>query len=160
MQSWQLISMLLVGGVFAASFAMRSKLRATAAQLHDGVMPALRAEVVAGRSADESDPICVIATQRSMLSAKVYYVAVTNRRVVIKLAGGETRSFERSAVQMSIARKRFADVGNMQTTYTEGWELIVVLPGNDKNAWRVYAEAYGIPEHGTQVQALVANLAS
>ncbi len=159
MQSWQLISMFLVGSIFAVSFAMRKNLHAKAAQLYDGVMPALRAEVVAGRRPDESDPICMVATQRSMVSAKVYYVAVTNLRVVIKLAGGETRSFERGAVQMSIAKKTFTDVGNMQTTYTEGWELRLVLPGNEKHAWRVYAEAYGIADHAAQVQALVASLA-
>lgn len=159
MQSWQLISMVLFGGVVAATFAMRKTMRGKAALLYDGVMPALRAEVVANRSPDESDPICVVATQRSMLSAKIYYVAITNRRVVLKLAGGETRSFDRGAVRIAIAKKTFTDIGNMQTTYSEGWELRVELPG-EKHAWRVYAEAYGIADHAAQVQALVANLAA
>lgn len=159
MQSWQLISVVMVVGVFAASFVMRSKLRGKAAEMYEGAMTALRSEVASGRRADEADPIYFVAIERKMLSSKLYYVALTNRRLTLKLAGGETRVFERPAVELAIRAKTFADVGNMQTTYSRGWELRVTLPdGGGRHKWRVYDHAEGIADHGAHVQALVATL--
>lgn len=158
MQSWQLISMVLVVGVFAASFAMRKKLAGKAAAMYGGAMTELGAELASGRRPDEGAPICVVAIQRKMLSSKLYYVGLTNRRLVLKLAGGATRTFEREVVQLAIKPKTFADVGNMQTTYSQGWELRIVLPDGEKHVWRVYDQAEGLAEHPAHVQALVASL--
>jgi hypothetical protein len=159
MQSWQLISLVLVVGVFAVSFVMRGKLRGKAAEMYGGAMTALRGEVASGKRPDEGEPICFVAIQRKMLSSKIYYVGLTNRRLVLKLAGGETRAFDRHTVELSIKAKTFADVGNMQTTYSKGWELSVTLPDNGgRHKWRVYDHAEGIADHGAHVEALVATL--
>ncbi len=153
MQSWQLIPILLVAGAFAA-FSMR-KQRGKIAQVHGDAVTALRSELAAGKRPDEGEPICVTATQRKLLSAKLYYLGLTNRRLVLTLAGGGSRSFDRAAVQLAIKPKTFADIGNMQTTYSQGWELRVALPDGEKHTWRVYA---GTPEHAAQVHALAAAL--
>ena len=84
MQSWQVLPLILVVGVFAVSFAMRGKLRQKAAAMYGGAMDAFRAEVGAGRAPDEGDPIFLVATHRKLLSATIYYVAVTNRRFALR----------------------------------------------------------------------------
>jgi len=158
MQSWQVLPVILVVGVFAVSFAMRGKLRQKAAAMYSGAMDAFRAEVGAGRAADEVDPIFLVATHRKLLSATIYYVGVTNRRFALKPAGGATQVFDRRTVQLAIKQKTFTDVGNMQTTISHGWELAVVLPDGTRQAWRVYDHAEGIADHGAHVRALVAAL--
>jgi hypothetical protein len=158
MQSWQVLPVILVIGVFAVSFAMRGKLRAKAAAMYSGAMDAFRAEVGAGRQPDEAEPIYLVATHRKMLSATIYYVAVTNRRFAMKPAGSPTQLFDRRAVQLAIKQKTFTDVGNMQTTISHGWELAVTVPDGTRQAWRVYDHADGIADHGAQVRALVAVL--
>jgi hypothetical protein len=160
MQSWQLISFGLVAVVFIYAFKMRGKLGAKAAEMHSGAMEALRTELATGREPDEGDPICFQAVERKMLSAKIFYVALTKRRLVIKLGGGATRSFDRQAVQMAMRAKTFADVGNMQTTYSRGWELKLALPDGTKHTWRVYDQADGLSDHSSHVQALVHTLSA
>ncbi len=160
MQSWQWISFGLVPVVFVYAFTMRRKLRGTAAELYSGAMESLRAEVAAGRQADEGEPICFQAIERKMLSARIWFAALTNRRLVVKVAGDAPRSFERRSVTMSIRAKTFADVGNMQTTYSRGWELTLALPDNTKHTWRIYSEATGIGDHPVHVEALVEALAA
>ncbi|HEU0035651.1 MAG TPA: hypothetical protein VFQ53_33800 [Kofleriaceae bacterium] len=160
MQSWQVLSFGLVIAVFVVSFVMRGKLRGKAAEMYGNAMTSLRADVANGRRPDEGEPICIVAIERKMLSSKLYYVAITNRRVIVKLAGGDTRSFDRSQVQLAIRAKTFADVGNMQTTYSRGWELAVALPDRTSYKWRVYDQAEGLPEHAQHVQALVGQLAA
>jgi len=154
MQSWQVMSLVLVIGVFGVSFALRKKLGAKAAAFYGGGMTAFRERVA------EPSAICLVATERKMLSSKLFYVAVTSRRLVLEQAGGDTRSFDRGSVQLAIKQKTFADVGNMQTTYSSGWELKVGLPDGERHTCRVYEHAEGIPDHPAQVQALVRALAA
>ncbi len=158
MQSAQLFPFVIVIGIVAISLVMRSRMRASAAAIYGGAMDALRAELASGQRADEGAPIIVVATDRKLLSARIYYVAVTNRRVVLKQAGGDTRAFERAAVELAIRAKTFTDVGNMQTTISRGWELRIGLPDGTRGAWRVYDHAEGLPDHAAHVQALVASL--
>ncbi|MBX3156704.1 MAG: hypothetical protein KF773_11930 [Deltaproteobacteria bacterium] len=63
-------------------------------------------------------------------------------------------------MKLSCRAKRFADAGNMQTTYTSGYELAWTLPGGERRTCRVYDHAEGIADHGTHVQALVHQLAA
>ena len=156
MQSWQVFPVVLVIAVFAYAFTMRKKLGAKAAQVYGDAMAAFRTEV--GRRPDERDPIFIMATERKMLSAKLFHIAVSDRRFVVKLAGNETRSFDRGSIRATIRKKRFADVGNMQTTYSTGWELAFALPDGTKHTCRVYDAADGIPDHPAHVQALAAML--
>ena len=154
MQSWTVLSFVLVIGVFGVSFALRKKLGAKAAAFYGGGMTAFRERVA------EPGAICLVATERKMLSSKLFYVAVTPRRLVLEQAGGDTRSFDRAGVQLAIKKKTFADVGNMQTTYSSGWELKLQLPDGERHTCRVYEQADGIPDHPAQVQALVHTLAA
>jgi len=154
MQLWQVIPFVLVIGVFGVSFAMRKKLGAKAAAFYGGGMTAFRERVA------EPGAICFVATERKMLSAKLFYVALTPRRVVLEQAGGDTRNFDRGSVELAIKKKTFADAGNMQTTYSSGWELKIKLPDGERHTCRIYAEAHGIPDHPAQVQALVTALAA
>jgi len=154
MQSWTVLSFVLVIGVFGVSFALRKKLGAKAAAFYGGGMTAFRERV------GEPGAICLVATERKMLSSKLFYVAVTPRRLVLEQAGGDTRSFDRAGVQLAIKKKTFADVGNMQTTYSSGWELKLQLPDGERHTCRVYEQADGIPDHPAQVQALVSTLAA
>lgn len=154
MQLWQVLPFVLVIGVFGVAFAMRKKLGAKAAAFYGGGMTAFRERVA------EPGAICLVATERKMLSSKLFYVAVTPRRLVIEQAGGDTRSFDRGSVQLAIKKKTFADVGNMQTTYSSGWELKIQLPDGARHTCRVYEQADGIPDHQAQVQALVRAIAA
>jgi hypothetical protein len=158
MQSWQLLSFGLVAAVVVVGFSMSKRLRGRAAEAFGGALQTFQTEVAADARPGESAPLLVMATERKMLSAKLFWVAITNRRVVWKLAGGDTRSFDRQSVQLAIKKKTFADVGNMQTTYSSGWELKVVLPDGGKHTCRVYEHAEGIPDHPAHVHALVAQL--
>jgi len=143
-------------GAFAYAFTMRKKMGVKAAQVYGDAMAAFRTEV--GRRPDERDPLFIMATERKMFSAKLFHIAVSDRRFVVKLAGGETRSFDRNNVTATIRKKTFADIGNMQTTYSSGWELAFALPDGTKHTCRVYEAADGIPDHPAHVQALAASL--
>ena len=155
MQSWQLFPILIVAAVFGYTFFMRGKLRGKAQELYGNAMTVLRQAVAAGAAPGEANPICVIATVRKMLSARIFYIGLTDRRIVLHEPGKETRTFERRAVQLSIAEKTFSDTGNMTTTITRGWELKLALPDGTRHACRIYAEAHGIPDHPSHVQALI-----
>lgn len=148
-QSWQLFPLLLVGGAFVYTFTMRGKLAARSQAMYGGAMDKLRATLAAGQRPDEAVPICFIATERKMMSANIFYLGLTSRRLVVQLASEDGRTFDRAAVRMSIRAKTFTDVGNMQTTYSQGWELELELPdGAGRHTLRVYEDAIGIPEHG------------
>lgn len=153
MQSWQLFPIVIVIGVFAYTFATRGRMRAKAQELYGGAMTKLR-EALAG----DANPICVIATERKLLSARIYYVGITGRRVVVLEPGKEHRTFDRSSVQLSICEKTFTDAGNMSTTISQGWELVMVLPDGARHVCRVYAHVNGVPDHPGHVQALVCSL--
>ena len=155
---YQLLPIVLVIGVVAISFIMRGKLRGKASEMYANALTSLQADVANGRRPDEQQPIIFTAVERKMLSAKLFYCALSNRRMIVKQAGGDTNTFDRSAVQLSIRAKTFADVGNMQTTYSSGWELTVGLPDRSTQKWRVYEQAEGIPEHAASVRALVTTL--
>jgi hypothetical protein len=105
--------------------------------------------------AGDANPICVIATERKMLSARIFYVGLSDRRFVMLEPGQGSRSFERGAVQLSICEKTFSDAGNMTTTISRGWELKIALPDGTRHTCRVYAHADGIPDHQGHVQTLV-----
>jgi len=156
MQSWQLFPIVIVATVFGYTFLMRGKLRGKAQALYGNAMTELRQAVANGATPSEAHPICVIATERKMLSARIFYVGLTDRRIVIHEPGKDTRTFDRRAVQLSIAEKTFSDTGNMTTTISRGWELKLALPDGTKHACRVYAHAEGIPDHPASVQALIA----
>ena len=154
MQSWQLFPIVIVAAIFIYTFKMRGRMRGQAAALYGNAMQTLRASLADGASPGEAQPICVIATERKMLSARIFYVGLTDRRLVLFEPGKENRTFDRRAVQLSIAEKTFTDAGNMQTTVSRGWELKVALPDGTRHACRVYAHAEGIPEHAQHVHAL------
>jgi len=158
MQSWQLFPIVIVAAVFGYTFFMRGKLRGRAQELYGNAMSTLHQALATGAAAGETNPICVVATERKMLSARMFYVGLTDRRLVLHEPGKATRTFERRAVQLSIREKTFSDVGNMTTTVSRGWELKLALPDGTRHACRVYAEAYGIPDHAAHVQALVVAL--
>ena len=157
---YQVLPIILVLGVVAISFVMRGKVRGKTTEMYANALSSLQADVANGRRPDEQQPIIFTAVERKMLSAKLYYVALSNRRMIIKRAGGDTQTFDRSAVQLSIRAKTFADVGNMQTTYSSGWELKLQLPDGERHTCRVYEQADGIPDHPAHVQALVSALAA
>jgi hypothetical protein len=121
-------------------------------------MTTLRQAVATGATPGELPPICVVATERKMISARIFYVGLTDRRLVLHEPGKETRTFERRAVQLSICEKTFSDVGNMTTTVSRGYELKLVLPDGTRHACRVYAQMHGIPDHPENVTALIAAL--
>jgi len=155
---YQVLPIILVLGVVAISFVMRGKVRGKTTEMYADALSSLQADVANGRRPDEQQPIIFTAVERKMLSAKLYYVALSNRRMIIKRAGGDTQTFDRSAVQLSIRAKTFADVGNMQTTYSSGWELSVALPDHTNHKWRVYEQAEGIPDHAASVRSLITTL--
>jgi hypothetical protein len=154
MQSWQLFPIVLVAAIFIYSFKMRGRLGAKAAALYGNAMQTLHQTLASGATPGEAQPICVIATERKMLSGRIFYVGLTDRRLVFFEPGKENRTFDRRAVQLSIAEKTFTDAGNMQTTVSRGWELKVALPDGTRHSCRVYAHAEGIPDHAQHVQAL------
>lgn len=160
MQSWQLISIVFVAGIFGLTFFLKGRMKGQAGSFFSGSMSAFRTDVAQHRQPGESDPIAIVATERKMMSAKLYYVAITDRSFLVQLAGTPTRRFDRAAVKLSCKAKTFADVGNMQTTYTSGYELVWTLPDGEKHATRVYDHAEGIADHGMHVQALVHHLAA
>jgi hypothetical protein len=158
MQSFTIIPIIFVAAVFAVTFAIRGKMRGVAAAMYSGAMDAMRGEVAAAQRPGEAAPILIIATERKMFSAKMFFVGLTDRRVIVKQAGGDIRTFERASVQLAIRARTFTDSGNMTTTISRGWELRIALPDGSRGAWRVYDHAEGIPDHPAHVQALVATL--
>jgi hypothetical protein len=155
MQSWQLFPLVIVAAVFGFVLYSRKGMGAAAQQLYGNAMQSLRAAVAQGATPGEAHPICVVATERKMLSARQFYVGLTDRRLVLQEHGKPTRTFDRRAVQLSICEKTFTDSGNMTTTVSRGWELRMSLP-DGKHTCRVYA---GEGEHAQHVQMLVANVA-
>ncbi len=153
MQSWQIVMFVVVAGVFAASFVMRGKLAGKAAKTFGGGLQAFRGRL--GLVSDEGAPICVVGTERKLMSGTVYWVALTTRRLFLEPMGGPLRNFDRASVRLEIARKTFSDTGNMATRVSTGWELQVELPGGERHALRVYEQAAGIPEHPALVEAMV-----
>jgi hypothetical protein len=160
MMSWQLVSLAFVIGVFALTSVLRKRMRAKQSSFFDGSMSAFRTDVANARQHGESEPIAVVATERKMLSAKLFYVAITDRSFFVQLGGTPTRRFDRAAVAVTCRAKTFTDVGNMTTTYTSGYELTWTLSDGERHTCRVYAEAHGIADHGAHVQALVHQLAA
>ncbi|MDQ3337782.1 MAG: hypothetical protein M4D80_21690 [Myxococcota bacterium] len=159
MQSWQLLPIVIVAAVFGYTFLMRGKLRGKAQELYGNAMSTLQQTLANGATPGEANPICVIATERKMLSARIFYVGLTDRRLVLHEPGkGDPRTFDRRTVQLSICEKTFSDVGNMTTTVSRGYELKLVLPDGTRHACRVYAQMDGIPDHVAHVQALIAAL--
>lgn len=158
MQSWQLFPIVIVVGVVLYTLTMRKKLEARAGDLYRGGFDAVIASLGAARRPDESAPICVVGTERKMISAKIFFIGLTNHRLALQLAGAPVQLIDRTAVKLSMRTKTFADVGNMQTTYTSGWELVIEHAGG-KHVLRVYEQASsGLPEHPAQVRALAAAL--
>ena len=155
MQSWQLFPIVIVVAVFGYTVFMKKKLGGRAAELYGNALTTLRQAVATGASPGEAQPICVIATERKLLSARIFYVGLTDRRLVLHEPGKDTRTFDRRTVQLSIKEKTWSDSGNMTTTISRGWELVIALPDGTKHACRVYAEAHGIPDHLANVQALL-----
>jgi hypothetical protein len=143
----------IVIGVFAYTFFMRGRMRVKAQEMYGGAMTKLREALVG-----DANPICIIATERKMLSARIFYVGISGRRLVLLEPGKETRTFERGAVQLSVCEKTWSDSGNMTTTISRGWELRLVLPDGSRHTCRVYGHADGIPDHQSHVQALVCAL--
>ncbi len=159
MQTWQLFPILILIPVILFVIKSRGTMRAAAQDMYGTAMANLRAAVAAGAAPGEANPICVVGTERKMFSARMFFVGLTDRRLVLQEHAQPTRTFERRAVQLAIAEKTFTDTGNMTTTISRGWELRLVLPDGTRHACRVYAQMDGIPDHPQHVQALVAALA-
>lgn len=158
MQSWQLFPIVIVIGIVLYTLTMRKKLTARAGELYGGGFTAVTTSLATGQRSDESAPICVIGTERKMISANIYFIGVTNHRLALQLAGAPVQMLDRASVKLSMRPKTFADVGNMQTTYSTGWEL-VIEHATGKLALRVFEQASaGLPEHPAHVRALAATL--
>jgi hypothetical protein len=138
MQSWQIFPIILLVGIGVYVLFMRGKRGAGAKQMYANGMAAISAAVAAQRRAGESDPACVMAVTRTTFKAKIFFLALTNHRLFVAESGGPARAFERSNLSLSVARKTWADVGNMQTTYSDGWEARATLPGGENHVWRIY----------------------
>ena len=156
MQSWQLVPILILAGVGAYVFLTRGKMRQAATQMYTEAMAGLRAQCAAERRAGESEPALVIALTRSFFKAKVFYVALTDQRLFLQEPPGAVRTFPRDAtLKLAIKKKQFADVGNMQTTYSSGWEARVTLPGGEEHVWRLYDEWTGYADQARNLDAFL-----
>ena len=158
MQSWQLFPIVIIAAAFGYTFIMRGKLRGKAQELYGNALATLHQALASGAAPGEAHPICVIATERKMFSARIFYVGLTDRRLVLHEPGKETRTFDRKTVQLSICEKTFSDVGNMTTTVSRGYELKLALPDGARHACRVYSQMDGMPDHAAHVSALIAAL--
>lgn len=87
----QIVVILVFLGV-VAFFTMRSLKRKTPGSVQPG-LDALRAGFMQSRAPDESDPVCVVAFQYSMMSVAQVTVGVTNRRVLVVKGTGHLHSF-------------------------------------------------------------------
>lgn len=158
MQAYQLFPIVIVVGVVLYSLTARKKLSARAGELYGGGFAAVLAALAPGQRPDEPAPICVIGTERKMISAKIFFIGLTSSRLALQLAGEPVQILDRAAVKLAMRAKTFADVGNMQTTYSTGWELVIEHAGG-KHVLRVYEQASsGLPEHPASVRALAAAL--
>ncbi len=84
-----------------------------------------------------------------------FLVGLTDQRLVLCELGTPTRSYDRnSGVQLAINKKRFVDSGNMQTTYSQGWEAHLSLPDGHSYMFRLYQDANGYPEQGQNLALL------
>ena len=154
-----LFPLIILAVVVVISLGLRGKLAAKTAALHGDALDQVRA-LLAPRAADESSPLIVVGTERKRLSATVYYVGVTSHRLALYQPGGETQVVDRRAVRMSMKPKTWADIGNMQTIHSSGWELVLQL-GDRSHTLRVYELATAAyPDHPAQIRALAATLAA
>lgn len=157
MMIYQLVPMIVLAGVVVIAFKMRAKLAVAAGEMYANEVAKLRADFAAARRPNEGDPACVVAMHRTMMRAQMFFVALSDQRLVVASHGLPTRVFDRDrSLELSVARKRFADRGNMQTMYSEGWEARVVLPGGESHAWRLYDAIEGYPEQRANLEAFLA----
>jgi hypothetical protein len=137
MQLYQIIPIVIV--VLVAVYAVAFRNKGGAGQMYAQGLAAIGAEARQQQRAGESEPACIMAMTRTTFKGKMFYLALTNQRLFIAEHGGSARGFERNSLALQIERKRWADIGNMQTTYSEGWEARATLPGGESHVWRIYA---------------------
>lgn len=75
------VSLVILGGLLV--WWLRSSSKKRALQAVPAVLDALRAGFAQTRSGDESEPVCVVAFQRSFLGMAAIASGVTNRRVLV-----------------------------------------------------------------------------
>ena len=156
MHAWQLLPFVLLVGVGAWVLFARGRMGQMAATLYGEAMAQLSAECADQRRPTESEAITVIALSRSLLRARVFYLGLTNQRLFVKEAPSPPRAFDRDAsLALTIAKKRFADVGNMQTTFTSGWEARVALPNGEAHVWRLYDAWTGYEDQARNLDAFL-----
>lgn len=121
----------------------------------------LQREFEAARQPGESDAAFVVMATRNLLKKNHgFYVALTNQRFLMldPGQGNQLRAFERELVSISANRRRWTDIGNMQTTISEGWEIGITLPqGESYSGLRMYASD---PYYADQQKGVPAFLAA
>lgn len=145
---YQLVPILMLAAVGVVFFLLRGKMGGMAKQMaaaQAASVDAVRAQFSASRQAGESEIVCVHAQTRTMLKATLFVVGVTNHRLFLQQFGQPIRTFERRALSLQVHAQKWTDQGNMQVTYSEGWEAKVTLPGGESHVWRIY-EQPGVAE--------------
>jgi hypothetical protein len=140
---FQVLPIVLFGVVafVAFSYAKKNKQRAQGSVAE--FTRSLRSEFEAARKPNESDAAFVMMATRNLLKKNHgFYVALTDQRFFLldPGQGNQLRVFEREMVSISAKKQRWTDIGNMQTTISEGWEITITLPqGESYSGLRMYA---------------------
>jgi hypothetical protein len=155
MQLWQFFPLLIIAGVVVYVIRQRGRMAGQGADLYGGGIAKLRADFAADRRPDESEPACVVAVLRKTVRVGVYFVGVTNQRLLLKEFGGGVRKYERSLVSLEMRPRVWVDGGNTQITRSEGWELTLSLPGGEQHVLRVYQSLSSYPDQERAVPELL-----
>jgi hypothetical protein len=151
----QLLPLVLVGGIAYYAFTRMKGMQAAASASYAELAKRLAAEFAASRQPGETDAAFVMASTRNKLSKNTaLMMAVTNQRVLVQdtSASGPVRAFDRKAVQIAAPAQKWTDVGNMQTTVSEGWEVSLQLPtGEAYKGLRLYGEDPYYPQQAGNV---------
>jgi hypothetical protein len=157
----QLLPLVVLAIVVATARSRMKRIQKAASSGLQELVGTLSQEFAAIRRPGESEAAFVSASTRNKLKAnQALMVAVTNQRVFVKdlKTEGPMRAFDRSSVRIAAPQTRWTDIGNMQVTYSDGWELSLRLPGGESySGLRMYgADPYYIPQAENVPQFLAA----
>jgi hypothetical protein len=160
---WQFLTFGIIAGIAFFAVTRMKKLGAAAQSSYAAILAKLRADFAASRRAGESDAAFVMASTRNKLKKNQgFFVALTNERLLLQdlsATGAPMRAFDRAQVSVSAPRKKWTDQGNMQTTFSEGWELTINLPGNESySGLRLYDRDAYFAEQGQHVPIFLSAL--
>jgi hypothetical protein len=159
---YSLVPLVIMAGIGFFVFTQMQKMKggaSGAAATYDAERARLQGVFAGLRQSNESDAVFVGVGTNQLTGNRQFYVALTNQRLLLDEAksGAPMRTFDRKAIQIQGQRKTWNDQGNMQTTVSEGSEILLGLP-SESHTLRLYDSNPYDPAHAVNAKAFMREL--